>query len=80
MAGSSVFARSTAVSTPRALPMPSLVMKSMPMKARPVIEIATVVPAKITARPAVAPAAAAASRVVSPSCSTCLNRVTMNSV
>ena len=42
-AGSSDWARSTAVSTPSALPMPSLVMKSMPMRARPVIEIATVV-------------------------------------
>ena len=36
-------------------------MKSSPISARPVIEIATVTPAKITARPAVAPAAAAAS-------------------
>ena len=80
MAGSSVFARITAVSTPRALPTPSLVMKSMPMNARPVIEIATVVPAKITARPAVAPAAAAASGGDSPSCSICRNLVTMKSV
>ena len=50
-AGSSEFASSTAVSTPRALPIPSFVMKSRPISARPVIEIATVTPAKITARP-----------------------------
>ncbi len=55
-------------------------MKSMPMNARPVIEIATVVPAKMTARPAVAPAVAAASRGGSPSWSACRNRVTMNRV
>ena len=60
--------------------MPSLVMKSMPMIARPVIEMATVVPANTTARPAVAPAAAAASCGFSPSWSSCLNRVTMKSV
>ena len=34
--------------------MPSFVMNGMPIVARPVIEIATVTPAKITARPAVA--------------------------
>ena len=79
-AGSSELASSTAVSTPSALPMPSLVMKSMPITARPVIEMATVTPAKITARAAVAPAAAAASCGVSPSCSSCRNLVTMNSV
>ena len=48
-------------STPSALPMPSLVTKSRPKKARPLTEIATVTPAKITARPAEAPASAAAS-------------------
>ena len=79
-AGSIEFASSTAVSTPSALPMPSFVMKSMPMIARPVIEIATVRPAKITARPAVAPAAAAASCGERPSWRSCLNLVTMNSV
>ena len=36
--------------------MPSLVTNGMPITARPVIEIATVTPAKITARPAVADA------------------------
>ena len=36
--------------------MPSFVMNGMPITARPVIEIATVTPAKITARPAVAEA------------------------
>ena len=41
-AGSSEFASSTAVRTPSALPMPSLVMKSRPISASPVIEIATV--------------------------------------
>ena len=70
---------STVVSTPRALPMPSLVTKSRPMKARPVTEMATVTPAKITARPADAPASAAASRGESPSCSSSRNLVTMNS-
>ena len=55
-------------------------MKSRPISARPVIEIATVTPAKITARPAVAPAAAAASCGDSPSCRNCLKRVTMKSV
>ena len=60
--------------------MPSFVMKSSPISASPVIEIATVTPAKITARPAVAPAAAAASCGDSPSCRNCRNRVTMNSV
>ncbi len=80
IAGSSEFASSTAVSTPRALPMPSLVMKSIPMMASPVIEIATVVPAKSTARPAVALAAAAASCGGRPSCRYCRNRVTMKSV
>ena len=79
-AGSIEFARSTAVRTPSALPMPSFVMKSMPMMARPVIEMATVVPANTTARPAVAPAAAAASCGLSPSWRSCLNRVTMKSV
>ncbi len=39
-------------------PMPSLVTKSRPKKARPVTEIATVRPAKSTARPAEAPASA----------------------
>ena len=78
-AGSSVFARITAVSTPSAPPTPMTVMNWSPIANRPVIEMATVMPAKITARPAVAAAAAAASRGGSPSCSSCLNRVTMNS-
>ena len=76
---SSEFAISTVVSTPSALPIPSFVTKSRPMKARPATEIATVRPAKITARPADAPASAAASRGESPSWSSCLKRVTMNS-
>ena len=59
--------------------MPSFVTKSSPKKARPVTEIATVSPAKITARPAEAPASAAATRGSSPSCRNCLKRVTMNS-
>ncbi len=54
--GSRNVAYSTAVSTPSAPPMPSFVMNGMPITARPVIEIATVTPAKITARPAVAAA------------------------
>ena len=78
-ASSSEFAISTVVSTPRALPMPSLVTKSRPKKARPVTEMATVRPANSTARPADAPASAAASRGESPSCRSCLKRVTMNS-
>ena len=78
-AGSSVFARITDVSTPSAPPTPMIVMKLRPITNRPVIEIATVMPAKMTARPAVAAAPAAASRGDNPSCSSCLNRVTMNS-
>jgi hypothetical protein len=75
----SEFAISTVVSTPSAEPMPSFVTKSRPKKARPVTEIATVAPAKSTARPADAPASAAASAGDSPSCSSCRKRVTMNS-
>ena len=65
-ASRSEFAISTVVSTPSALPMPSFVTKSRPMKARPLTEMATVNPAKSTARPADAPASAAASRGESP--------------
>ena len=71
------FAISTVVSTPSAEPMPSFVTKSRPKKARPLTEIATVRPAKSTARPAEAPASAAASTGDSPSCKSCLKRVTM---
>jgi hypothetical protein len=49
-ANSSELAISTLVSTPRALPKPSLVTKSRPMTARPLTEMATVRPAKSTAR------------------------------
>ena len=59
--------------------MPSFVTKSRPKNASPVTEIATVTPAKSTARPAVAPASAAASAGASPSCKNCRKRVTMNS-
>ena len=76
---SSEFAISTVVSTPSAEPIPSFVMKSRPKNASPVTEIATVRPAKIVARPAEAPASAAASRGDSPSCRYCRKRVTMNS-
>ena len=58
---SSEFAISTVVRTPSAPPIPSFVTKSRPKKARPVTEMATVTPAKITARPAEDPASAAAS-------------------
>ena len=70
---------STVVNTPSELPIPSLVTKSRPMNASPATEIATVSPAKITARPADAPASAAASCFDRPSWSSCLKRVTMNS-
>jgi hypothetical protein len=76
---SSEFAISTVVRTPSAEPMPSLVTKSRPKKASPVTEIATVRPAKSTARPAEAPASAAASVGDRPSCRYCRNRVTMKS-
>ena len=76
---SSEFAIRTVVSTPSELPIPSFVTKSRPMNARPATEIATVSPAKMTARPAEAPASAAASAGESPSWSSCLKRVTMNS-
>jgi hypothetical protein len=75
----SEFAISTVVSTPSAEPMPSFVTKSRPKNASPVTEIATVVPAKITARPADAPASAAASVAGSPSWRSWRNRVTMKS-
>jgi len=55
-------------------------MKSSPIRASPVIEIATVTPAKMTARPAVAPAAAAAFCGDSPSWRNCRKRVTMKRV
>ncbi len=58
---SNEFAISTVVRTPSAEPMPSFVTKSRPKNARPVTEMATVSPAKSTARPAEAPASAAAS-------------------
>ena len=70
---------STVVRTPSAEPMPSFVTKSRPKNASPVTEIATVRPAKIVARPAEAPASAAASRGDNPSCRYCRKRVTMNS-
>ena len=54
-------------------------MKSSPISARPVIEMATVVPAKMTARPAVAPAAAAATWAIVRRAELS-KRVTMNSV
>ena len=75
----SEFASRTVVSTPSAEPIPSLVTKSSPKNARPDTPIATVRPAKSTARPAEAPASAAASSGDSPSCSSCRKRVTMNS-
>jgi hypothetical protein len=78
-AGSSELAISTVVSTPSALPMPSLVMKSRPKNARPLTEMATVRPANSTARPAVEAASAAASRGGRPSCRNCRKRVTMKS-
>ena len=59
--------------------MPSFVTKSSPKKASPVTEIATVMPAKSTARPAEAPASAAASTRRQPFVQACLKRVTMNS-
>ncbi len=75
----SEFAISTVVSTPSALPIPSFVTKSSPKNASPVTEIATVTPAKMTARPAEAPASVAASSGAIPSCRNCRNRVTMKS-
>ena len=76
---SSEFAIRTVVRTPSELPIPSFVTKSSPMNASPETEIATVSPAKRTARPADEPASAAATRGGRPSWSSCLNRVTMNS-
>ena len=58
----------TVVRTPRAEPIPSLVTKSRPKNASPVTEMATVKPANSTARPAEAPASAAASCGAIPSC------------
>ena len=70
---------STVVRTPSALPMPSFVTKSSPISARPLTEIATVRPAKSTARPADAPASVAASSGDNPPWSSCLKRVMMKS-
>ena len=67
------------MSTPSALPIPSFVTKSSPKKASPVTEIATVRPAKSTARPADEPASAAASVGERPLWSSCRKRVTMKS-
>ena len=78
-AGSSVTATATLVITVSDAPMPILVMKSRPIVASPTTEIATVAPAKMTARPAVDAASAAASRGGTPSCSAWRKRVTMNS-
>ena len=78
IAGSSVIAATTAVTTVIAAPRPSLVMKSRPITASAEIEIATVRPANTTARPAVATAAAAASSPLRPSWIPWRNRVRMN--
>src|SRR5262249_60593112 len=56
IAGSSVTAVQTATTTVIAEPRPSFVTNGIPTRARPETEIATVVPAKITALPAVEPA------------------------
>ena len=77
-AGSSVTATATLVSTLSEAPMPIFVMKSRPIVAKPTTEMATVAPAKITARPAVEAAVAAASFGVAPSCRAWRKRVTMN--
>ena len=79
MAGSRVTAATTATSTVIAAPSPILVMKSMPRRASDEIEIATVMPAKITARPAVAAAVVAASTGDWPSWRAWRKRVTMKS-
>ena len=78
IAGSSVIAAATAVTTVIAAPRPSLVMKSSPITASAEIEIATVRPANTTARPAVATAAAAASSPLRPSWIPWRKRVRMN--
>ncbi len=78
IAGSSVIAAATAVTTVIAAPRPSLVMKSSPITARAEIEIATVRPANTTARPAVATAPAAASSPLRPSWIPWRKRVRMN--
>ena len=78
MPGSRVTAAATATSTVIAAPRPILVMKSRPSRASAEIEIATVTPAKITARPAVDAAVVAASTGSRPSWSAWRNRVTMS--
>ena len=72
-------AATTATTTVIAAPRPILVMKSSPRIASAEIEIATVTPAKMTARPAVEAAVVAASTGERPSCSACRKRVTMKS-
>ena len=79
IAGSRVTAAITATSTVIDAPRPILVMKSRPSTARAEIEMATVTPAKITARPAVEAAVVAASIGSRPSWSAWRKRLTMSS-
>ncbi len=79
IAGSRVTAVITATITVMAVPRPSLVTNGIPMSMRPEIEIATVSPAKITARPAVVPAVTAALTGRWPSARAWRKRVTMKS-
>jgi len=79
-AGSSEIASSTDTITARAVPRPILVTNGMPIRNSPEIEIATVRPAKMTARPAVATAVTEASTGDRPSASPWRNRIRMNNV
>ena len=79
IAGSRVTAASTATRTVIDAPRPIVVMKSRPSRASAEIEIATVTPAKITARPAVEAARVAASIGSRPSWRAWRKRVTMSS-
>jgi hypothetical protein len=78
-AGSNVTAATTITATVIAAPTPMNVTSGMPAIARPRIAITTVVPATITAWPAVAIERPAASSTVKPRCKPARWRVMMNS-
>ena len=67
-AGSSVSETSTISTTPTAAARATAVTNSRPISVRPISEMTTVVPAKITARPLVSIASATESSTESPAC------------
>jgi hypothetical protein len=78
-AGSRVSDATMVTATTVAAPMASPFTKLMPMMSMPRREMTTVVPAKVTARPAVSMASVVANSPPWPSCRFSRYRVTMNS-